>query len=165
MDQVRISMPKIEGTFLPPSPKATGIKTQKKRAQNPHSKTLAQENLQIWKYWTVCKPLFQQWWEKSSLEALANSTPTKTTLARGPHSRLRMGYQHTAHRLKPSQQNKGWCTYSRSEDGRTCTFFQHRSGCSLPSSNNNLYNDSLNPHTQLLKQSSNQGKEDATYNR
>ena len=31
------------------------------------------------------------------------STPTQTTLARGPHNRLRMGSQHTAHRLKPSQ--------------------------------------------------------------
>jgi hypothetical protein len=36
-------MPKTEGTFLPPSPKATGIKTQKERSPNPHNKTLAQE--------------------------------------------------------------------------------------------------------------------------
>jgi hypothetical protein len=36
-------MPKIEGTFLPPSPKASEIKTQKEKKPNPHSKTLAQE--------------------------------------------------------------------------------------------------------------------------
>jgi hypothetical protein len=33
-------MPKTEGTFLPPSPKATGIKTQKKRAQTLTAKPL-----------------------------------------------------------------------------------------------------------------------------
>jgi hypothetical protein len=45
MDQQLISMPKIEGSFMPPSSKATGIKHKTREAQNPHSKTLSQETL------------------------------------------------------------------------------------------------------------------------
>jgi hypothetical protein len=33
-------MPKIEGTFLPPSPKVTGIKTQKKKPKTLTAKPL-----------------------------------------------------------------------------------------------------------------------------
>jgi hypothetical protein len=57
MDQVRIPIPKTEGTFLPPSPKATGLKHKTKEAQNPHSKTLSQETLRSEKHRTVCKHL------------------------------------------------------------------------------------------------------------
>jgi hypothetical protein len=40
MDQVRISMPKIEGTFLPPSPKAIGKNTKQKRPKTLTAKPL-----------------------------------------------------------------------------------------------------------------------------
>jgi hypothetical protein len=93
-------MPRIEGTLMPPSLKATGVT---KKAQT-HAAKPYPRNPQIYTHRTVSKPLFLQWTVKELYQIV--------TLQKYPCLRAvqqtRVGLlTHCSHIEKPAHKDKG----------------------------------------------------------